>query len=103
MENNILKLSKPIMVNGKEVKEIPFNFDDMTAQDKLNASKKYLRDGNIVTVQELDPSYHMYMFTEAVIKANPEMDTTDVFRINAKDAAKAEKLVRDFFFLGSEE
>lgn len=103
MNNNVLKLSKPIMVNGKEVNEIPFDLDNMTAQDKMNASKRYVKDGNIVTVQELDPSYHIYLFTEAVIKANPELDATDVMRINAKDAAKAEKLVRDFFYLGSEE
>lgn len=90
------------MINGKEVSEIPYDFENMTAQDKINAGKKYVRDGNVVSVQELDPSYHMYIFAEAAIKANSEIDITDVLRISAKDSSKAESLVRDFFYLNSE-
>jgi hypothetical protein len=98
-----LKLSKPILVNGIECKELKIDFDNMTAQDKLNAGKNYKKAGNVISVQELDSDYHLYLFAEAAAKANEGVDTTDVLRMSAKDAAKAERMVRDFFFLDSED
>lgn len=100
---NNLKLSKPIMVNGNEVKVIAYDFDAMTAQDKLNAGKTYKKAGNVISVQELDSDYHIYIFAEAAKKANEGLDINDVLRMSAKDSAKAEGLVRDFFFLSSED
>ncbi len=101
---DILKLRKPIMVNGSEVKEIKYDFDDLTAQDKMNAGKAYKKSGNVISVQELDSDYHLFIFAEAVAKANPDIDQKEVvLLLGAKDAARAEKLVRDFFFLDSED
>jgi hypothetical protein len=99
----ILKLSKPIMVNGNELKELAYDFENMTAQDKLNAGKNYKKAGNVISVQELDSDYHMYIFAEAAAKSNEGLDINDVLRMSAKDSAKAEGLVRDFFFLSSED
>lgn len=99
----VFKLSKPIMINGETVSELQYNFEDMTAQDKANATKEYKKAGNVVQVQELDPDYHLYLFAAAVKKANPSIETEDVLRMSAKDASKAEALVRNFFFLDSEE
>jgi hypothetical protein len=99
----ILKLSKPIDINGEKVSELEYNFEDMTARDKADATKAYKKAGNVVSVQELDPDYHLYLFAAAVKKANPSIEFEDVLRMSAKDAAKAEALVRDFFFLSSEE
>ncbi len=98
-----LKLSKPIMINGEEVKELTYDFEEMTAQDKLKAGQKYKKAGKVIQVEELDSDYHLYLFVEAVLKANPGMDSTDVLRISAKDSAKAEAKTRDFFFIDSEE
>jgi hypothetical protein len=100
---NTLKLGKPIMINGTEYKEIPYDFDNLTAKDKMNAGKNYKKDGGIISVQELDSDYHLYIFAEAAAKADNSIDITDILRMNAKDSAKAESLVRDFFFLDSEE
>ncbi len=98
-----LKLSKPIDINGGTVTELAYNFEDMTARDKANATKAYKKDGNVVQVQELDPDYHLYLFAAAVKKENASIEIEDVLRMSAKDASKAEALVRDFFFIGSEE
>ncbi len=98
-----LKLRKPIEINGKEYKELPYDLDGLTAKDKMNAGKKYKASGGIVSVQELDPDYHLHLFAAAVEKADPSIDTEDVLRMSARDSAQAEKLVRDFFFLGSED
>lgn len=98
-----LVLLRPIKINDEEIKEIPYDFDNFTAKDKINAGKKYKKDGGMISVQELDSDYHLYIFAEAAAKADPSIDMTDILRLNAKDAAKAESLVRDFFFINSEE
>jgi hypothetical protein len=97
-------LRKPIMVNGAEVKEIKYDFDNLTAQDKMNAGKAYKKAGNVISVQELDSDYHLFIFAEAVAKVNQDIDQKEiVLLLSAKDSARAEKLVRDFFFLDSED
>ncbi|WP_044480438.1 hypothetical protein [Paenibacillus antibioticophila] len=97
------KLSKAVNINGDSVNELPYNFEDMTARDKAEATKSFKKAGNIVMVQELDSDYHLYLFAAAVKKVNTSIEPEDVLRMSAKDAVKAEALVRDFFFLGSGE
>ncbi|MGE5631707.1 MAG: hypothetical protein ACM3TR_11495 [Caulobacteraceae bacterium] len=97
------KLTKAIMIDGKEVNELPYNFEDMTARDKLNASKKLKNDGNIISIEETDPDYHLYLFAEAVAKADSKIDTADVLRMSAKDAQRAAVKARSFFYLSSED
>lgn len=98
-----LKLSKPITINNKEYKEIPYDFDSLTAQDKINATKKFRKAGNVPNVQELDSEYHLYLFAEAAAKVDPNIDISDLLRLSAKDAIKAESAVRSFFFIDSED
>jgi len=98
-----LILTKPVDINGEKVSELPYNFEDMTARDKAEATRAFKKSGNVVQVQELDPDYHLFLFAAAVRKANPSIEIEDVLRISAKDAAKAESLVRDFFFVNSED
>ncbi|MEB3103085.1 hypothetical protein [Ferviditalea candida] len=99
----VLKLRKPIDINGEKVSELPYNFEEMTARDKSDATREFKKSGNMVSVQELDPDYHLYLFAAAVKKANPSIEIEDVLRMSAKDAGKAEAAARDFFFLDSAE
>lgn len=102
METLILK--KPLKINGSEVNTLKYDFDGMTARDKMNAGKAYKKDGNVISVQELDSDYHLYLFAEAVHKADSDIDQLEVINLlSAKDSSRAEKLVRDFFFLDSED
>ncbi len=103
MENQKLALRTPIMINGEEVKELKYDFESMTARDKANVGKRIKQDGIPVSVEELDTDYHMYLFAGAVVKANPEMDMSDVMRLSAKDVQKGAALARNFFYLDSEE
>lgn len=102
-KQNILKLSKPIMINGKEVKELTYDFDNMTAKDKINVGKKIKKDGVPISVEEIDSDYHLYLFAAAVTKADPSISYADVLRMNAKDGCKGAALARDFFYMSSEE
>ncbi|MDF2891246.1 MAG: hypothetical protein K0R80_1613, partial [Clostridia bacterium] len=43
MEKLVLK--KPIKIDGKEVTELPYDFENMTARDKINAGKNMMADG----------------------------------------------------------
>jgi len=100
----ILKLSKPVMINGSEVKELPYDFENMTAKDKLDAGKKMkVAQIPISNVEELDSDYHFFLFVQAVCKADSSIDINDVMRISAKDAREAGKLARSFFYFDSEE
>lgn len=99
----ILKLSKPIMINDSEVTELPYDFDSMTAKDKLEVSKNMKKAGYAPSVEELDTDYQFFLFAKAVSKADPDIDATDIMRISAKDSRKASSLARNFFYIGSEE
>lgn len=103
MENKkTLKLIKPIMINGEEVKELTYNFEEMTARDKLNVGKRIKEDGNPVSVEELDTDYHFYLFAGAVSKENPDIDASDLMRLSARDAQKGASLARSFFYMNSD-
>jgi hypothetical protein len=98
-----LILTKPVDINGDKVTELSYNFEDMTARDKAEATKAFKKAGNMVLVQELDSDYHLYIFATSVKKVEPSFEIEDVLRISFKDAVKAEALVRGFFFLNSED
>lgn len=98
-----LTLKKPIMINGEEVKELPYDFEKLTAKDKLNAGKKFKAAGFTGSFQEVDPDYHFFIFAEAVSKADSSITEQDVMRISMQDAVTASSLVRNFFFIDSEE
>jgi hypothetical protein len=107
-EIKTLKLSKPFKIstmdNDREIKELPYDFENLTARDKLNASKKMKTAGiPCGAFEEIDSDYHLFLFAEAVTKADSSIDTSDVMRISAKDAGVAAFLTRSFFFLGSAE
>ena len=99
----VFKLTKPIMVNGEEVKELPYDFENMSAKAKIDVGKEMKAAGVPMSVAEIDSDYHFYLFAKAVSKANAAITTADVMRMSAKDADRAAALARNFFYLNSEE
>jgi hypothetical protein len=106
-KKNVLILSKPLKVSTAdqdiEIKELEYDFENMTAKDKINVGKRIKADGIPVSVEEIDTDYHFYLFAAAVSKANPAIDISDVLRISAKDAREGARLARDFFYRNLEE
>lgn len=100
---NAFVLTRPISVNGVERTSLAFNFEELTARDKVNIAKQYKKDGNVVTVQELDSDFHLYLFAAAVRKENPSIELEDILHMHARDSIRAEALVREFFYFPSEE
>jgi len=109
-----IKLSKAIHVNGVEVSSLPYDFESMTAMDKIAATRHMTSMGFPASnVEELEPVYHLFLFSVAVevaTRGNPgegpgasgRVTVQDVLRISAKDAQKAGELARDFFYLSDD-
>lgn len=93
-----LKLSKPVMVDDKELTELQYDFDEMTARDKLKAGAEAKLNGAGGGVPELDSDYHIFLFAKAVSKAMPHVTTEDILRISAKDSMRAAEASRNFFY-----
>ena len=98
-----LKLTKPIKIFGanedRELTELPYDFENMSARDKLNAGKRMRVAGYVPTVEEIDADYQLYLFTEAVHAADKTIDPDTVLGISARDSQRASSLARSFFFL----
>ena len=97
----VLKLTRPLMVDGKEVTEIPYDFEAMTARDKLAVTAEMAAAGvPQSTVEDIDPSYQLVLFAKAVEVASAgKVSVADVLRISAKDAQCAGALARSFFYM----
>lgn len=97
----IFKLSQKIYIDGAECGELPYDFEAMTARDRLRVGMEMAADGfATTTVEEYDTVYHMYLFAKAVeVASSGKIIAADVLRISAKDSQRAGALARDFFYL----
>jgi hypothetical protein len=93
-----MKLSKPIMIDGVETKEIAYDFENMKGNAIENAYKMLTSRGHVVTMQESDPVLAAAIFAESAGIAYE-----DVLRMNAKDYSLAGRMVRNFLFAESED
>lgn len=88
----ILKLKKPVEINGKTVEEITYDLDDLTGNDIENAVMQLGKKGIVVAMSETDQRYHAMLFSIAAGIAYEDMA-----RMSAKDFFAATNAVRDFF------
>ena len=93
-----LKLRKPLMVNGEEISEIPFDFESMTVGNKLMVTKNMTDAGYTMTqVEEFGPVYHLFLFAKAAeVATKGKIITTDILRMSARDGKEAGALARSF-------
>ncbi len=100
LEKIILK--KPIMINGTEVKELTYDFDELTVEDYTNAETAKARSmgstGSMVQkVAQVDSSLHIYLALAAVIAVNRNYDFIDLIKIKGFDVVKLMKAGQSFF------
>lgn len=93
----ILKLKKPIMVDGKELSELKYDLNKLTPNDIDLVLGELIKQGIMVATTELDTNFHRALFALAA-----GIDILDMKRMSAIDYLKAGNLVRDFL-LDSEE
>lgn len=89
MSKNTLILDNPITINGKEVKELTYDPQEITAEHFSIACAKSaaLEKTKTLTlkVKENDYALHLYLGMMSVIAVNPGIDVTDLERIKGFD------------------
>lgn len=86
----VLTLKTPLMVDGEELKELPYDFEAMTAGSLLRIAGDMAATGHSrTTVQEYDSDYHFFLFAQAVeLATKGKVSTPDVLRLSAKLVAE---------------
>lgn len=91
-------LTKPLLIDDVELKEIEYDFDNLGVDAVDQAVKTLRKGGHIIGMQETDMDLHALLFAKS-----SGLDITELKRMSAKDYLRAGRLVRDFFFLDSED
>lgn len=94
----VLKLKKPVMIDGESKTEIIYDLDSLTGGDIELVSNQLKKKGISTGAIEIDINYHMALFAQSA-----GIDYEDVKRMSAKDCQNAVVAVRGFFMSDSEE
>lgn len=99
----VLVLKNPIMIDGKMVKELPYDADEITCELFAEADAKKMaacgsKNGNLSGAIELDYSLHLYMGFAAIIAVNSEWTFEDLARVKGMDLKKIMRIGRNFIF-----
>ena len=85
-----LTLNNPIKINGELVKELDYDPQKITGLQFCEACRRSAamrKDGSMtVSFRENDYSLHFYLGIMAVIALNPQVDVTDLERVEGFDA-----------------
>lgn len=99
MEKIILK--NPILINGKEIKELTYDVNEITPAGFAEAEYRKTRANGSKgapssAAVELDYSLHLYLGFAAIVAVNPEYDINDLERIKGTDVMEVMKAGRNF-------
>lgn len=103
-----LKLSTPLLINGKKIKELKYDTSAITVGLFAEAEARKLRAttakaGGSAGAFELDYTLHLYLGMMAIIAVNPEIDVTDLERLSGSDVMAVMRIGRNFTTSRSEE
>lgn len=97
----VLKLAHPILINGKEVKELNYDIEEITSDMFIKASSmanaKAREQGYpAITIAESDYNLHLCLGMMAVIAIDSTIDVTDLQRIKGTDVNRLAQVGRNF-------
>lgn len=107
-----LELRMPIMINGRNYKELEYDFDNLSCDDYAMAASyadaKSLaasRQGKPnAAIMEQNVNLHMYLGMFSIAAANKELaDISDLERIRGYDLVEITRIGRNFITGSSEE
>lgn len=102
-----LELQNPIKIDGKTVKKLNYDLDEITpelfaiAEAKKNSASSREAKG-MSKALELDYSFHMYLGMAAVIAVNDSYSMEDLERIKGHDIYEITKIGRSFLSVSEE-
>lgn len=102
-----IKLKNPIQINGKEVKELTYDVNEITPAGFAEAEYRKTRANGSKgapssAAVELDYSLHLYLGFAAILAVNPEYDFNDLERIKGTDVMEVMKAGRNFIIASAE-
>ncbi len=101
-ENNMekLKLLNAIKINGKDIKELNYDVNEITSEAFIAAEARKFkatgRQGVTAGALEMDYSMHLQLGFAAIVAVNPEIDYNDLFRLKGADVAAVVRIGRNF-------
>lgn len=102
MSKNTLILDNPITINGKEVKELTYDPQEITAEHfNIACAKSAAIDKTrtmTLKLKENDHALHLYLGMMAVIAVNPDIDVTDLERVKGFDVLDLTNIGAFFIF-----
>lgn len=101
----VYELSTPLTVNGKEVRELEYDFDAISVDDYATAdalANEGRNPGNI-RMAEFDSKMGLALFFVAVTAVNSEIDISDLKRVKGYDIIRMAGMGRNFSVTGSDE
>lgn len=99
MSVNELKLRKPLMVNGKEIKVLTYDVDELTINHitKAEACKAKMGGAATISVAQADFPLHVCIGMQAVMILNPEIAEEDLMRLKGYDITQLAAVGTSFF------
>ena len=101
-----LKLRYPILIDGKQVKEVTYDHEEITNDLFLTACMKSTitgNDMNAAVMKELNNALHLQLGKASILAVNPTYDWGDLDRIKSFDLLELCEIGRDFITGGAEE
>lgn len=101
---NKIELKQPLMINGKEEKELTYDTSKITVGQFCEAETYSFTAGDNkpkLTTYEFDHGLHIYLGMMAVIAVNPQIDIKDMERVKGYDLVQLAKIGRNFILTGA--
>ena len=95
-------LKNPILVNGKQIKKLRYDANEITAQLFVEADSRNIK-GMGTAIAETDCGLHLYLGFASVIAVNSEIDFSDLERVKGTDITTFMRIGRNFTIATSEE
>lgn len=102
-----ITLKNPIKIDGKNVKKLNYDTNEITTELFAEADSKKMRaskskGGNLSGAVELDYGLHLYLGYAAIIAVNESYTFEDVERIKGADLMEIMKVGRNFTIASEE-
>lgn len=98
-----IALRTPIMVDGAERSEFPYDLNKVTTAQFMAAEARSKRTAMRVATAETDYSFHLQLGFQAAIAADPTLAVEDLERVSGRDVKKFMDLGRFFTNVSDEQ
>ena len=100
-----IKLKTPLMVNGKQLTELPYDVDaiDATMYVRAESYSRKKDAEHVIGIEEFDYGFHLYLGFAAIMAADPSIDIADLERIKGRDLMEVARVGRFFTSNASED